>query len=117
MLLNQGQMRAKVAYKQLRDYPVTGGQATMRVSIRSYKAEAYLQQLLESLHWHGVCQADFVVDKHSEVPYLIDLNPRLWGSLAQAIASGVDFPYLIYRLAREGDVAPVEKITRKITVR
>jgi predicted ATP-grasp superfamily ATP-dependent carboligase len=107
MLFNKGQLRAKVAYRQLRDYPATGGQATMRVSIRSHRAEAYLQQLLESLHWHGVCQADFLVDKRTEVPYLIDLNPRLWGSLAQAIASGVDFPYLIYRLAREGDVAPV----------
>jgi predicted ATP-grasp superfamily ATP-dependent carboligase len=100
-------MRAKVAYKQLRDYPVTGGQATMRVSIRSEIAESRLEQLLESLNWHGVCQADFVVDKHTQVPYLIDLNPRLWGSLAQAIASGVDFPYLIYRLAREGDVETV----------
>ena len=117
MLLNQGQLRAKVAYKQLRDYPVTGGQATMRVSMRSYKAEAYLQQLLESMNWHGVCQADFVIDKHTQIPYLIDLNPRLWGSLAQAIASGVDFPYLIYRLAREGDVAPVTEFQTGVVTR
>ncbi|SRR6266853_676074 len=117
MLFNRGQIRAKVAYRQLRDYPVTGGQATMRVSMRSFKAEVYLQQLLESLSWHGVCQADFVVDKHTEVPYLIDLNPRLWGSLAQAIASGVDFPYLIYRLAREGDVAPVIEFETGVVTR
>ena len=117
MLMNHGQLRAKVAYKQLRDYPVTGGQATMRVSMRSYKAEAYLQQLLESLNWHGVCQADFMVDKNTQVPYLIDLNPRLWGSLAQAIASGVDFPYLIYRLAREGDVEPVTEFKTGVVTR
>lgn len=117
MLLNQGQMRAKVAYRQLRDYPVTGGQATMRVSIRSPKAEAYLQQLLESLNWHGVCQADFIVDHSTQIPYLIDLNPRLWGSLAQAIASGVDFPFLIYRLAREGDVAPVSEFKTDVVTR
>ena len=117
MLLNRGQLRAKVAYRQLRDYPVTGGQATIRVSTRSYKAEAYLQQMLESLNWHGVCQADFVVDEKTQVPYLIDLNPRLWGSLAQAIASGVDFPYLIYRLAREGDVAPVTEFRSGVVTR
>lgn len=35
-----GQMGAKVAYKELRDYPVTGGQATIeRVSMPSGKAE------------------------------------------------------------------------------
>jgi predicted ATP-grasp superfamily ATP-dependent carboligase len=117
MLFNQGQLRAKVAYRQLRDYPVTGGQATMRVSIRSYKAEAYLQRLLETLKWHGVCQADFVIDSNTQVPYLIDLNPRLWGSLAQAIASGVDFPYLIYRIAREGDVAPVTEFKTDVVTR
>jgi predicted ATP-grasp superfamily ATP-dependent carboligase len=107
MLCNRGRIRASVAYRQLRDYPATGGQATMRVSIRSPVAEAYLRRLLESLAWHGVCQADFVVDGITGTPYLIDLNPRLWGSLAQAIASGVDFPYLIYRMAQDGDVEPV----------
>jgi predicted ATP-grasp superfamily ATP-dependent carboligase len=117
MLMNRGQMRARVAYRQLRDYPVTGGQATMRISIRSGRAEAYFQQLLETLSWHGVCQADFVVDKRTQIPYLIDLNPRLWGSLAQAIASGVDFPYLIYRLAREGDVATINGFKTGVVTR
>jgi predicted ATP-grasp superfamily ATP-dependent carboligase len=79
----------------------------MRVSIASPDAEMHLQELLEHLNWHGVCQADFVVDAGSGTSYLIDLNPRLWGSLAQAIASGVDFPHLIYRMAVDGDVEPV----------
>jgi predicted ATP-grasp superfamily ATP-dependent carboligase len=107
MLFNNGRLRAKVAYRQLRDYPATGGQATLRVSERHEKAEADLERLLTDLKWHGVCQADFIVQATTGVPYLIDINPRLWGSLAQAIACGVDFPYLIYCMAREGDVEPV----------
>jgi predicted ATP-grasp superfamily ATP-dependent carboligase len=94
-----------------------GGQATMRVSERHERAEADLERLLTSLEWHGVCQADFVVDSKSGVPYLIDLNPRLWGSLAQAIATGVDFPYLIYRMATEGDVEPVSSFQTGIVTR
>jgi len=117
MLFNQGQIRAKVAYEQLRDYPATGGQATMRVSRRSPEAEGLLQRLLESLRWHGACQADFIVDRQTQVPYLIDLNPRLWGSLAQALASGVDFPYLIYRLATDGDVAPIADFRTGVATR
>jgi predicted ATP-grasp superfamily ATP-dependent carboligase len=107
MLFNRSSLRAAVGYRQLRDYPTTGGQATMRVSERHERAQADLERLLVSLRWHGVCQADFIVDSASGTPYLIDLNPRLWGSLAQAIASGVDFPHLIYRVATEGDVDPV----------
>lgn len=117
MLLNRGQLRAKAAYRQIRDYPATGGQATTRVSAHNHEAEAHLQALLESLKWHGVCQADFIVDRDSRMPYLIDLNPRLWGSLAQAIASGVDFPYLIYQLAREGDIAPVAEFRTGVVTR
>jgi predicted ATP-grasp superfamily ATP-dependent carboligase len=107
MLFNRGRLRAKVTYQQLRDYPATGGQATLRVSIHSPKAEQLLERLLENLGWHGPCQADFIIDSQDGTPYLIDINPRLWGSLAQAIASGVDFPDLIYRIATEGDVEPL----------
>lgn len=108
MLFSNGALRARVAYKQLREYPLKNGQATLRISLDSRMAEMNLQTLLEHLKWHGVCQADFVVDKKSGIPYLIDLNPRFWGSLVQAIASGVDFPYLYYRIALDGDVEPVE---------
>lgn len=107
MLFNKGGMRAKVAYKQLREYPLRNGQATLRISIESPRAEYDLQRFLEHIGWHGVCQADFIVEKASGISYLIDLNPRFWGSLAQGIASGVDFPDLYYRIALDGDVAPV----------
>jgi predicted ATP-grasp superfamily ATP-dependent carboligase len=117
MLFCQGRLRAKVAYRQLRDYPITGGQATLRVSIRSEAAEDYLQILLEHLNWHGVCQADFVVNGRTRVPYLIDVNPRFWGSLVQAIACGVDFPFMLYRIAVEGDVEPVEGFKTGIITR
>ena len=117
MLFNRGRLRAKVTYEQLRDYPSTGGQATLRVSIRSEKAEQFLERLLQELGWHGPCQADFIIDSQDGTPYLIDLNPRLWGSLAQAIASGVDFPDLIYRIARDGDVEPVTSFRTGVVTR
>ena len=107
MLAKEGGIRARIAYRQVRDFPASGGQATFRISMHHEQAEHYFQRLLETLEWHGVCQGDFVVDRKSGVPYLIDINPRFWGSLTQAIASGVDFPYLVYRIATDGDVAPV----------
>jgi len=117
MLFREGELRAKVTYRQLRDYPTTGGQATVRISIRNEKAEDYLQKLLEDLRWHGVCQADFIADPQTNVPYLIDINPRFWGSLVQAIASGVDFPYLLYKIAVEGDVKAVTNFKTGIMTR
>jgi predicted ATP-grasp superfamily ATP-dependent carboligase len=117
MLFSHGHLRAKVAYRQLRDYPITGGQATLRVSLRSEKAEDCFQRMLEGLDWHGACQADFIVDHRTGTPYLIDINPRLWGSLVEAIACGVDFPYLLYRMATEGDVQPVPSFKTGVVTR
>jgi predicted ATP-grasp superfamily ATP-dependent carboligase len=107
MLFNQGKMRARFTYRQERHYPLRGGVATLRVSDRQRDAENYLQRLLEALQWHGVCQADFVVHRDSKVPYLLDVNPRFWSATHLAVISGVDFPYLMYRIAADGDADPV----------
>ena len=117
MVFCRGQLRGKVAYQQIREYPPLKGQATCRISISNKTAEDNLQRLLEHLNWHGVCQADFVVDKITKTPHLIDINPRFWGSLAQAMASGVDFPNLVYKIALNGDVDPVDEFKEGVVTR
>lgn len=49
--------------------------------------------LLDELQWMGLAQLQFIVGPGDE-PYLIDLNARLYGSLALAIAAGVNVPAL-----------------------
>jgi hypothetical protein len=63
--------------------------------------------LLGSLAWHGVAEVDFRWDGQAE-PVLIEVNPRFWGGLTQSVASGWDYPYLLYRLAIDGTVAAVD---------
>lgn len=117
MLFNNGKIRGTVAYQQLRQYPLKNGQATLRISRNSPVAEKNLQALCEKIKWHGIVQADFVIDKSSGTPYLIDINPRFWGSIAQGIAAGVNFPYMYYKIALEGDVAPVEGFQEDVITR
>jgi predicted ATP-grasp superfamily ATP-dependent carboligase len=50
---------------------------------------------------------EFKVDPRDGVPKLMELNPRFWGSLQLAIVSGVDFPYLILKMARRESFEPV----------
>lgn len=117
MVFSQGRLRGKVAYRQIREYPVFGGQATCRISVSNPSSEESLQRLLEHLGWHGVCQADFIIDRATGTPYLIDINPRFWGSLAQGIAAGVDFPDLIYQIALNGDAESVEGFRQGVLTR
>jgi predicted ATP-grasp superfamily ATP-dependent carboligase len=39
---------------------------------------------------------------------LMELNPRLWGSLQLAIEAGVDFPSLLVDLHRGAEIPPIE---------
>ena len=50
---------------------------------------------------------EFKLDERTNKPVLIEVNPRFWGSINQAIASGVDFPYLLYKMTIDGDIKPV----------
>lgn len=106
MLFNGGDLRAKFTHKRLREYPISGGPSTYRVSVREPKAEDIAIELLKHFNWHGVAMVEFKLTKDNE-PVLIEINPRFWGSINQAIQSGVDFPYLLYTMALEGDVERV----------
>ena len=50
---------------------------------------------------------EFKRDARDGVSKLLEINGRFWGSLQLAVDAGIDFPYLLYRLAIDGDVEPV----------
>ena len=43
-------------------------------------------------------------------PWLIEVNPRFWGGLNQSIESDVDYPYLLFQMAVEGNIQHVENV-------
>lgn len=99
-LLNHGgQVQACFVHRRLREYPITGGPSTLRESVRHPQIEELGIRLLQSLDWYGVAMVEFKVDPRDNQPKLMELNPRFWGSLALAIHAGVDFPYLLYKMA------------------
>ncbi|MCK4648171.1 ATP-grasp domain-containing protein [bacterium] len=109
------ELRAVFVHKRLREYPITGGPSTLRESVKNERIQELGLRLLKALNWVGVAMVEFKVDPRDGKPKLMEVNPRFWGSLQLAILSGVDFPYLIYRMAKEGDIEPV--LDYKIGVR
>jgi predicted ATP-grasp superfamily ATP-dependent carboligase len=108
LLLNfQSQVRASFVYKRLRSYPVAGGPSTLRVSAKRDDLQDIAGHLLQSLKWIGIAHVEFKIDPRNGRPKLLEVNPRFWGSLALAIEAGIDFPFLLYKLAMEEDVEPV----------
>ncbi len=107
MLYDRGQPRATFTHLRLREYPTTGGTSVERISIRCPEAEECARRLLSHLNWHGVAMVEFRIDRRSQKPYFLEINPRFWGSLNQAVQSGVDFPHLLYQIAIGQQIEPV----------
>ena len=104
-----GRVKASFVHRRLREYPVTGGASTLRESVRRDDVRDMALTLLKALDWFGVAMVEFKLDPRDGIPKLMEINPRFWGSLALAIACGVNFPYLIYRLSLGERFEPVEQ--------
>jgi predicted ATP-grasp superfamily ATP-dependent carboligase len=100
-------VQAAFVHKKLRMYPVEGGPSTLREGVEHPQVMELGLSLLRSLNWVGVAMAEFKVDPRDGIPKLMEINPRFWGSLHLAIVSGVDFPYLILKMARGEGFAPI----------
>jgi predicted ATP-grasp superfamily ATP-dependent carboligase len=91
----------------------THGQSSGGVSVLSESVALdpevleHAERILEALKWHGVAMVEFKRDASDGVSKLLEINGRFWGSLQLAVDAGVNFPYLLYRLAIEGDIEPV----------
>lgn len=105
-LFDHGRPCALFAHRRIREKPPSGGVSVLRESIPLSKPiRDYAVSLLEHVKWHGVAMVEFKVDRLTGVPMLIEINGRFWGSLQLAIDAGLNFPYLLYQMAKGSPVA------------
>ncbi|HJW03690.1 MAG TPA: ATP-grasp domain-containing protein [Azospira sp.] len=103
LLFNRGKKCWHFAHERIHECPLSGGASSYRRAIEPPPAMlADAERLLQELHWHGVAMVEFKMNGQvgSEEDYrLIEINPRLWGSLALSIDAGVNFPLGLQALA------------------
>ena len=110
LLFDHGEPKAACFIRVYRTMPLTGGTSVLRESVPPDPTLLkYATDLLKSLHWHGVAEVEFKVDPRNLAPKLMEINARIWGSMNVAIESGVDFPYLLYLLAKGEQIRPIFK--------
>lgn len=98
VLYDHGNLVAMFTHQRIRECPLDGGIGAIRMGVHRQDIEAYTQLLFDELQWHGVAMAEWRVNG-SDV-WLLEVNPRFWGSLHTAVVAGVNFPYLAYQVAQ-----------------
>ncbi len=103
----RGEIIASFAHKRIREVPPSGGVSVYCESVPPpAKLLAQSIALLEELDWTGVAMVEFKHDNRSGRDFLMEVNPRFWGSLQLAVDAGIDFPWYLAQLSLGQPVAP-----------
>lgn len=107
-VFNHGSVISYFMHKRIRENPPSGGASTCAKSIYLDDLESQGRRLLEQLNWTGPAMVEFKLSKSDGMLYLMEINPKLWGSLDLAISSGVDIPADIVSLLGSPQIKPAD---------
>lgn len=107
-LFYNGKPVAVGGHKRLREAFKTGGPSTLAVSYIDKKALKFSLDLMKELKYSGFGMVEFKISEDGE-PYLMEINPRIWGTFPLYIKSGLDLPYLAYKLFVEEDFGVLDE--------
>jgi predicted ATP-grasp superfamily ATP-dependent carboligase len=82
---------------------VDGGSGALNTTVYEPEITENTMKIMKALNWHGVGMAEFKRDSNGEAK-LIEINPKFWGTSECAISAGMNFPYMLYKIAMDGDV-------------
>lgn len=80
-LCKQGEIISFYSHKRIRTYPEIGGVTVYSKSEYNKEIKALGAQVIKELNWSGFVMIEFLFDDRDGLYKLIEINPRLWGSI------------------------------------
>jgi predicted ATP-grasp superfamily ATP-dependent carboligase len=77
-------------HRRLCEYPVSGGASVYREGYEDSRLRNIAERILEASGWSGFAMFEFKITTSGAI-YCLEANPRVWGSINQGLANGVDF--------------------------
>jgi predicted ATP-grasp superfamily ATP-dependent carboligase len=110
-LCSNGEVIASLAARRIRQYPMDFGRASSFVeTIDDPSFEEGARRLLAAMRFTGMVEIEFKRDPRTGANLLLDVNPRAWGWQSLCGRAGVDFPHLLWRLAKGDSVPPTRAV-------
>lgn len=85
-----GKILTGYGHKRLAEYPITGGSSVYRSAYNNNDMYEITRKIIEAVNWSGFCMTEFKINSNNGA-YLIEVNPRIWGSLFQGLAEGINY--------------------------
>ena len=98
-LFNRGKCVGYYGHRRIRTYPISGGVTVYSEIEFDDTIKSAGCRLLESLDWHGLAMVELLYRPDGGAPHIIEVNPRLWGSVLLSEYSNTGFLDNYVRLA------------------
>lgn len=87
---HQGKILISYGHKRIAEYPVTGGSSVYREGFINEQMLRIAVPIIQYTNWSGFAMFEFKI-KADETTVLIEVNPRIWGSINQGLINGVNY--------------------------
>jgi D-aspartate ligase len=105
----KGMVKACVVYNKLRYFPLEGGVSALNCTVKREDICAVGAALLKAMGWYSYADLDLITDPRDGRVKIMEINPRITGSVKICFEAGVDFADMLVRLAMGYEVPPVEQ--------
>ena len=84
-----------VVFSKNRWYPIEGGSSTFNLTVQRDDIVDTCYRLLMAIGWKGYADIDLIQDPRDNTAKVMEINPRITGSVKLAFDAGVDFAKII----------------------
>lgn len=96
---SDGRLHAAVVFEKTRWFPVDGGTSSLNRTVDRPDIVETGRRLLQAMNWVGYADIDLIQDTRDGVAKVMEINPRVTGSVKITFQAGVDFADLLVRQA------------------
>jgi len=86
----KGKIIIGYGHKRLSEFPISGGSSNYRTSFFHKDMSEVAQTIIRITNWSGFAMFEFKLTKENRL-FLIEVNPRIWGSINQGLQNGVNY--------------------------
>lgn len=104
-IAKDGQIVTYYMHERIRELPLTGGSSTAARSIYCDELEAISARIIKYINWTGPIMLEYKFNSSLSKYYLIEINPKFWGSLDLSYALDLSFGSDLVKLFK-GEIIP-----------
>jgi len=84
------EVKTALVFSKNRWFPIEGGSSTLNITVERPDIVESCTKLLKAIHWRGAADIDLIQDPRDNTAKIMEINPRVSGSVKICFDAGVD---------------------------